>query len=103
MAAKERRKLDPNDPRLVKALSHAKAARRALLTGQNNRDAHSDGCSCNLCIANRLILSVFDALGEVEAELAEEKRQRKADIGDRAITELQARGRNNAEVEDDLG
>ena len=63
-----RPQLDPADPRLQKALERAKAARRALLDG-----GMSAGCSCNLCLASRLLLSVFCALGAVESELIKEK------------------------------
>lgn len=97
MAGKKRRpKISLDDPRLLKVAELAKDVRRALLKG-----GHQESCHCKMCIASRLLLSVLGVLGEVEAELVEEKRQRKADQGDRAVTEIQAKGKSDAALEDE--
>ena len=68
------RTLSLDDPRLLKAAERAKAARYALLEG-----GMSPSCSCNLCIANRLILSALGILGVVDAEIVAEKKARAVD------------------------
>lgn len=52
--------LNREDPKLLRAAKLAKAALQRLYV-----NGHSDGCSCNLCTAARLILSSLEVLDTV--------------------------------------